>query len=45
MNILEKAQIEKMLSIAKTHFSWGYPIIRLALLTGANIPEILAFQW
>lgn len=45
MNILEKAQIEKMLSIAKAHFSWGYPIIRLALLTGANVPEILALQW
>lgn len=45
MNILEKAQIEKMLSIAKVHFSWGYPIIRLALLTGANVPEILALQW
>lgn len=45
MNILEKAQIEKMLSIAKAYFSWGYPIIRLALLTGANVPEILALQW
>lgn len=45
MNILEKAQIDKMLSIAKAHFSWGYPIIRLALLTGANVPEILALQW
>ena len=41
---LIKSTIEATL-IAKAHFSWGYPIIRLALLTGANVPEILALQW
>ena len=45
MNILDKSQIEKLLSLAKREFKWGYPIIRLALLSGANVPEILALQW
>ena len=45
MNILDKSQIEKLLSLAKREFKWGYPIIRLGLLSGANVPEILALQW
>ena len=45
MNILDKPQIEKLLSLAKREFKWGYPIIRLGLLSGANVPEILALQW
>ena len=45
MNLLSDNQINKLLNIAQEKYSWAYPIIYLALSTGATIPELLALKW
>ena len=45
MNLLSENQIEKLLNLSYEKYSWAYPIIYLALSTGATIPELLALKW
>lgn len=45
MNILSNEQIKKLLDICKNKYSKEYPILYIALSTGASIPELLGLTW
>ena len=45
MNILSNEQIKKLLDICKIKYSKEYPILYIALSTGASIPELLGLTW
>ncbi len=45
MNILNEFQVKQLLKTTKSTNYWAYPILKLALSTGATIPEILALKW
>lgn len=45
MTILSNNQIKELLKLAKKQNEWGYTIVKMALTTGANVPEILGLTW
>lgn len=45
MTILNDNQIKEILKLAKKQGEWGYAITKMALTTGANVPEILGLTW
>lgn len=45
MNILSDEQITKLLDICNNKYPKEYPILYIALSTGASIPELLGLTW
>ena len=45
MTILNSQQIKEFLKLAKKQGEWGYTVAKIALTSGANVPEILGLTW